>query len=433
MIREVRSVKGLVIWALLATSGCATLGPRPVGTEDIPSLQERAAREPANGEVHLLLGAALAADDRCDEAVTSARRGRALRPEDPIGPLIIGECLEEAGEYDQALNLYAQFLFEQGDAPGAQAVEGRRTIALQLKARAMARDAVQNEETLAPAEPETVGVLPFVVDGDSVYHTLSVGLAHMLTTDLALLRRFPLVERVQLDALLRELELAPELIDPATAARTGRLMRASRMILGTVSVPSGADTRLGGNIVLETGELTEALATEGALGDILSLEKEFALRIAESLGYQLSEAERQRILENQPASLAAFLAFSRGLFAEGLGDYEAAAAFYGEALRADPQYGDAQVRLRGAAGVGMGQAQIAGLTFPTELGPGAIVGVDPMVNTLASSIMDIASHQSERATLDAGSIGTIVDVLMEGSEIFPLLEAIITIIIPISR
>jgi tetratricopeptide (TPR) repeat protein len=356
-----------------------------------------------------------------------------LRPEDPTGPLIIGPCLEEAGEYDQALNLYAQFLFEHGDAPGAQAVEGRRTIALQLKARAMAREAVQNEGNLAPAEPETVGVLPFVVDADSVYHTLSVGLAHMLTTDLALLRRFPLVERAQLDALLRELELAPELIDPATAARTGRLMRASRMILGTVSVPSGADTRLGGNVVLETGELTEAPATEGTLEDILSMEKEFALRIAESLGYQLSEAERQRILENQPASLAAFLAFSRGLFAEGLGDYEAAAAFYGEALRADPQYGDAQVRLRGAAGVGMGQAQIAGLTFPTELIPRAIVGFDPMVNILASSIMDIASHQSERATLAAGSIGTIVDVLMEGNEILPLLEAIITIIIPISR
>lgn len=433
MIREVRSVKGLVIWALLATSGCATLGPRPVGTEDIPSLQERAAREPDNGEVHLLLGAALAADDRCDEAVISARRGRALRPEDPTGPLIIGPCLEEAGEYDQALNLYAQFLLEHGDAPGAQAVEGRRTIALQLKARAMAREAVQNEGNLAPAEPETVGVLPFVVDADSVYHTLSVGLAHMLTTDLALLRRFPLVERAQLDALLRELELAPELIDPATAARTGRLMRASRMILGTVSVPSGADARLGGNVVLETGEITEAPATEGTLEDILSLEKEFALRIAESLGYQLSEAERQRILENQPASLAAFLAFSRGLSAEGLGDYEAAAAFYGEALRADPQYGDAQVRLRGAAGVGMGQAQIAGLTFPTDLSPRAIVGFDPMVNTLASSIMDIASHQSERATLAAGSIGTIVDVLMEGNEILPLLEAIITIIIPISR
>ena len=433
MIRDVASWKGLMAWALLAASGCATLGPRPVGPEDIPALQQRAAREPDNGQAHLLLGAALAAADRCDEAVISTRRGRSLLPADPTGPLIIGQCLEEAGDYEEALNLYAQFLFEHGDTPGAQAVEGRRIIALQLQAREMVRAAVRNEKNLAPAEPETVGVLPFIVDGDSTYHPLSVGLAHMLTTDLALLRRFPLVERVQLDALLKELELSPELIDPATAARTGRLMRASRMILGTVSVPSDAQVRLGGNIVLETGELVESLPTEGELDDILSMEKDLALRIAEELGYQLSEAERQRILENQPGSLAAFLAFSRGLFAEGLGDYEAAAAYYGEAVSADPQYGEARERLRGATGVTMGQAQIAGLTLPPETGLGTAAVFDAVANTLASSIMDVASHQPERATLDAGSSGTTIDVLPGDNQLIPLLEAIITIIITIPR
>ena len=115
MIREVASWKGLMAWALLAASGCATLGPRPVGPEDIPALQQRAAREPGDGQVHLLLGAALAAADRCDEAVISTRRGRSLLPADPTGPLIIGQCLEEAGDYEEALNLYAQFLFEHGD------------------------------------------------------------------------------------------------------------------------------------------------------------------------------------------------------------------------------------------------------------------------------------------------------------------------------
>jgi len=433
MIRKVCTGKGLVVWAALAVSGCATVGPRPVNPEDIPALQERAARDPDDGGVQFLLAAALASADRCDQAVISARRGRALIPEDATGPLIIGKCLEESGEYDAALNLYAEFLFEQGDTPGAQAVEGRRVIALQLKARAMARAAVRNEENLGPAEPEAVGVLPFIVDGDPSYQALSLGLANMLTTDLALLRRFPLVERVQLDALLQELELAPELIDPATAARTGRLMRASRMVLGTVSVPSDAQTRLGGNIVLETGEMVEPLSTEGELADILSMEKELALSIAANLGYQLSEAERQRILENQPGSLAAFLAFSRGLWSESLGDFEAAAAFYSEALVADPQYGEARVKLRAAAGVEMGQAQIAGLTFSPEPGSGAMTGFSAVENTLASSILDIASHQPERATIDAGTSSTIVDLVLEDAEILPLLEAVITIIITISR
>ena len=433
MIQMAWSRTALAAWVLLAASGCATLGPRPVGPEDIPSLQDRAAQDPEDGEVHFLLGAALAAADRCDEAVVSARRGRAIQPADATGPLIIGECLESAGDYEEALNLYAQFLFEHGDTPGAQAVEGRRVIALQLQARGMARAAVENEANLGAAEPETVGVLPFIVDGDPAYESLSVGLAHMLTTDLALLRRFPLVERVQLDALLQEMELAPELMDPATAARTGRLMRASRMILGTVSVPSGARAQLGGNIVLETGELVEPLTMEGELENILSMEKDFALQIAENLGYQLSEAERQRILENQPGSLMAFLAFSRGLEAEGMGDYEAAATFYNEALVADPQYGEAQAKLRGATGVEMGQAQIAGLTYVPEAMPPTAVDFNAMANTLASSVLDVASHQSERATLGAGSSSTSIDVLIGDNEILPLLEAVITIIITIPR
>jgi tetratricopeptide (TPR) repeat protein len=204
-------------------------------------------------------------------------------------------------------------------------------------------------------------------------------------------------------------------------------VRASRMVLGTVSVPSGAQTRLGGNIVLDTGELVEPLSAEGELEDILALEKDLALRVAESLGYQLSEAERQRILENQPGSLIAFLAFSRGLYSEGLGDFEAAAAFYGEAVRADPQYEEAQVKLRGAAGVGMGEAQIAGLTFTPDL------NLDAVGNTLYSSILDVASHQPERATLDAGSSTSIIDLVPENAQILPLLEAVITIIITISR
>ncbi|MBT8398757.1 MAG: hypothetical protein KJN92_17405, partial [Gemmatimonadetes bacterium] len=189
MTGKVFTVRGLLTWSVLAVSGCATVSPRPVRTDDIPALRERAGRTPDDGNLHFLLASALASSAQCDEAVIAARRGRALIPNDPTGPIIIGQCLEEAGEYDAALNLYVSFLAEHGDVPGAQGVEGRRVVALQLKARATAREAVQNEQGLAPAEPETVGVLPFIVDGDPNYQALSVGLAHMLTTDLALLRR----------------------------------------------------------------------------------------------------------------------------------------------------------------------------------------------------------------------------------------------------
>ena len=52
----------------------------------------------------------------------------------------------------------------------------------------------------------------------------------------------------------------------------------------------------------------------------------------------LSQAERQRILENGTQSLVAFLAYSRGLVAEDLGDFPAAALHYADAARADPNF-----------------------------------------------------------------------------------------------
>ncbi len=431
-------IRGMGVLILsLVLPACASFGGASVGPQDVPDLEARAQREPTNGRVQLELGAALAAAGRCDGAVAAAQRGRDLLPADPAGPLIIGQCLEDAGSYDQALALYAQYLDEHGETDGAAVVRGRRRIALQRQAEALARAALANEANLPEANPATVGVFPFLVDGDSIYQPLSVGMAHMLTTDLALLRRFPLVERVQLEALLQELQLPPELIDPATAARTGRLMRASRMILGTVSVPSEANTTLGGNIVLETGEIVDPTTTQGDLRDLFALEKELALRIAGNLGYQLSGAERQRILENRPASLAAFLAFSRGLMEEDLGNYGLAADQFREAVRADPGYGEARDRLREAVGAEVlsqsvrGDALVVARRVDQQLG--AVSPSTLLSSTLAGAVLDLASHQPERATLDAGSAAATVDVLPQDFQAVPVLEAVLHILITIPR
>jgi len=409
------------------------MAPHPVGPEDIPELQARVEADPTDGDAFFLLASALADADRCDEAVDMARQGRDLLPTDPTGPLLIGRCMEEAGRYGDALDLYAEYLREHGDVPGAQAVEGQRSETLRLQAREVAREAVANEESLQPADPETVGVLPFLVDADPSYQPLSVGLAQMLTTDLALLNRFSMVERVQMAAILEELSLPPELVDPATAARAGRLLRASRVILGTVSIPSEDEARLGSNIVLNTGEMVEPLTTEGDLEEILSMEKDLALRIASELGYQVSQEERQRILDNRPASLAAFLAFSRGLLEEDRGDYEAAAIFYNVAVQEDNSYEAAQDHLQDVAGITLGAEQLSGLMLIPEILASGPTGLDPLASTLTSSILDVASHQSEWATIEAGSAGTVIDVLLGGTEVTPILKAVITIMITIPR
>src|SRR5205807_8987373 len=86
----------------------------------------------------------------------------------------------------------------------------------------------------------TVAVLPVLVAGDSTYRPLSRGLAELITTDLAYIRTLKLLERLQIGVLLDELKLGTsERADPATAARVGRLLRAERMVQGSVTIPSG--------------------------------------------------------------------------------------------------------------------------------------------------------------------------------------------------
>lgn len=437
-----------LLGGLLAAGGCATLGPStsPVSPEEIPGLQQRTIREPSNAAVHFRLGAALMAAGRCDEAVVAADRGRALRPQDPLGPLVIGQCLEEASRFQEALDLYASYIGANPDAPGVAAVEGRRVLALRRQARDLARTARENEENLGPADPERVGVLPFLVDGDEAYQPLQVGLANMLTTDLALLRRFPMVERVQLGALLDELQIPPDLVDPATAARTGRLLGASRMVLGTIQIPSPSEVRMASNIVLETGEIAEPYGTGGALEDLLELEKDMAVRTAEALGYQLTDAEIQRIRQNVPSSLSAFLAFSRGLMAEDLGNFEAAAAHYAEAVRADPAYQEAQQRLKEAVGAevvsGTTEGEVTSLPTEVDQALGELTGSEAqgeglgsagiLASTLASSIIDVASQQAERATFSVGSMIP-TEVVVEPPALPPALTAYIRITITIPR
>ena len=429
----------------LANLGCVSLAPAPATPEEIPSLQQRALAEPGNGNIHLRLGAALLAAGRCDEAMAAAERGLALLPNDPVGPLVMGQCLEEAQRFEEALALYSDFIEANRDAPGVAAVEGRRVIALRRQAEVVARSAIESERNLEPPDPETVGVLPFLVDGDSTYYPLRIGLANMLTTDLALIRRIPLVERVQVGALLSELRLPPELVDPATAARTGRLLGAGRMILGTVSIPSEQDMRLSSNIVLGAGEIEEPFSTSGNLQNLLNLEKELALRTAEGLGYELSESEVQRIRENVPGNLAAFLSFSRGLMAEDMGDFEAAAAHFAEAVRADPEYQEAQQRLRGAVGAEVvsaaGGGEVISVASQVDQSLGEATGTrqdvtggpsaDILATTLDSSIIDVASHQAERATEHVGS-NTTTEVVIDQPPLPPLLRAfiLITIVIP---
>ncbi len=344
MRRSLSNTVAYLSVALLAA--CAVGGPSEISPNEIPELEQRVSANPDNGKLLLRYAAALFAASRCDTASSVAVSGSSRRPKDALGPLIIGQCLERSGDYDRAISTYQTYLSQYSSERGAPAVSARAMLARRERATTQARAALRGEQGQAGTlgDPQVVAVLPLVISGDSIYQPLSRGLAQIMTSDLALLQRFRMVERLQVGALYDEMALGrTQRADQATVARVGRLLRAGRLVQGLANFPSEGETLLEATVVLSDGQVTSPQRVTGRLRDLMDMEKQSVIGITENqLGYTLSEAERQLILENGTQNLVAFLAYSNGLEAEDRGDYVAAAGFYSEAIQADPDFQMAQ-------------------------------------------------------------------------------------------
>ncbi len=268
---------------------------------------------------------------------------------------------------------------------------GRVTPEQAARADADARRAIANEQAIsAAALPQrTVAVAPFhVSSSDTLIAPLGYGLADLLMTDLARSSQIRLVDRLQLDAIMRELDLARAgRVDTTTAPRVGRLVGARRMVLGSLA-SRGTDALVIDARVADvaTSELRDAVSATAPLDRIFDAEKELAFRLLRELGVQLTPAERAAVEQRPTANVSAFLAYSRGVRFEALGDYGAATQEFRRALAIDPSFQMAGARLGGGASASAAQrsraasavAQRVNGTFTSPVGGANLGGpVDP--------------------------------------------------------
>ncbi len=187
------------------------------------------------------------------------------------------------------------------------------------------------------------------------------------------------------------------------------------MVQGVATIPSQGDVRLEATVVQGDGQVTGPEFTTGRIRDLLRMEKELVVGISLRLGYQLSQAERQLILENGTDNLTAFLSYSRGLLAEDLGDYSTAALHFSNAVQADPGFDLARTQHEAAAaapaveGASASQVTTVSQTTVTDpLGPG-----DPVLSAVVSVVVDIAATQAEQNTAggqDGGQSSTTTNI-----------------------
>ena len=168
------------------------------------------------------------------------------------------------------------------------------------------------------------------------------GIAAMITTELSERPEVRIVDRQQIEEVLRRQQVsvgATGVADDA-AMQIGRLLGAHYIVTGNVALdPRRArlDLRM---IDVETGGIVKSVKEPGERDDLLGL----AERIAAVLVTDLRVPERPTVVEVE-VPVAASLAYSRGLDYERRGRRDRAAAMFRRALEVFPQHPQAQSAL----------------------------------------------------------------------------------------
>jgi TolB-like protein len=231
-------------------------------------------------------------------------------------------------------------------------------------ADAAARAAIASERTIDPTKipDRSVGVPPMSITvTDTTLSALGYGLAELLANDLARSSRLTVVERLRVDAVLRELSLASSgAVDSASAARVGRLIGARRLIVGGIRQLPGGDVQITAQVAdVVTRGVTRAVSARAPLARIFDAEVQLAFQIFNALGITLTPGERAAIEAAPTRNIAALLAYSRGVRDESYGRYGAAAQQYRAALQADPNFLEAGLRIGGVDQRAAGNAPAA--------------------------------------------------------------------------
>ncbi len=148
-------------------------------------------------------------------------------------------------------------------------------------ASARAADPVVKPEAQRP----TVAILYFDYSGkDESLGVLKKGLAQMVITDLSGLTAVRIVERERLQEILDELKLGTSAkIDPATAAKVGKLLGARYMVMGGYFDLLGS-LRVDARVVeVETGRIIRSVGAIGKGDDFLELERKIAVELEKIL------------------------------------------------------------------------------------------------------------------------------------------------------
>ncbi|MBD3332926.1 hypothetical protein GF356_08745 [candidate division GN15 bacterium] len=270
--------------------------------------------------------------------------------DDPYALMYRGLSLEALARNSEAIDSYLDAMGKI-DAGKTRAMMRRRLDSLLVLEVADRREQMADEEAeleTAMVPANAVAVVPF----DDTHlsddlRPIARGFAELVATDLTNVSALVTVERLRIETILKEQELAGSgLVDPQTAPRVGRLLGAGKLVGGSMS-SAGEQLLVSGSLldlVSEPG--SKLVPAERELEEFFRLQKEFVFGVLDSLGVELTEAEREAIGTYPTTSFEAFLAYCKGLDLREQGFFKSAEMEFQKAAALDAGFGQAQRELQ---------------------------------------------------------------------------------------
>ena len=377
----------LVSLLVLAAGACAPRTPASA----IARLEAKRDAHPDAAKTLRALGIAYYQAGRWSDAQRVLTRAAELAPSDGVTALYLGMSAEQSGDLKTARAAYEGYV-RHGRTSRVRAQLRNRLAALARKElEAEAKAAVAQESSLGgdAGSPTTVAVMPLAFNGsDTTLATLGRGLADLMITDLSRSAQLTVVERDRLDALLDEVARSRSgTVDSSTLVRSGRLARAGRMVRGSITQLDAKSLRADAAVLdVSTARAGAPRGADFDLDAVFDAEKRIVLGVFADMGIALTAAERAAVEQRPTRSLAAFLAYSRGLAAEDAGRFDEAARLFEDAARIDPGFGAAR------EGATRAQATSAGASVTPALVAGSLAGTSEgaVVAAAASGVDDAA-------------------------------------------
>lgn len=230
-----------------------------------------------------------------------------------------------------------------------------RCLAIAVAALAIGAPAAAAQD--APGARAVVAVMPFSnasLRDHATYEPFTVGVAAMLLTEMRSNPRIQVVERERLRQVLDELKLTQTgEVDPATAARAGRILGARHMIFGAFIIDPRGRLRIDARAVnVQTSEIEHVESVNDEADNLLGAVQRLGEQLNRGLRLASDGAPARPPETARRGQLLADLKYARALQEEDRKNPSRATQLYREYLAESPadyapaQRQEAEARIR---------------------------------------------------------------------------------------